>query len=204
MGKRVFLKKKRNANNRREKPIMLIVSEGRNVTERQYFLSFQDRNGKYTIKFPKTGHVTDPVNLLKEANLYWEKYELLEDKGDKAYVVIDLDCLDDRANIINRLAINNNVKFIVSNPCVEVWFLLHYRYSTFAYNSGNDVKRDMRNFIPGYEESMDVANILRPQIACAMNNVRRLKQHFQGTEWVSPQCNPMTDIYRVIEELEII
>ena len=62
MADRNFQKKKRNDVKRKRKPVMLITAEGRNKTEKQYFNSFQDQHGKYSIRFA-TGLETDPVGM---------------------------------------------------------------------------------------------------------------------------------------------
>ena len=49
MADRNFQKKKRNDVKRKRKPVMLITAEGRNKTEKQYFNSFQDQHGKYSL-----------------------------------------------------------------------------------------------------------------------------------------------------------
>jgi hypothetical protein len=61
---RNFQKKKRNDVKRKRKPVMLITAEGRNKTEKQYFSSFQDQHGKYSIRFAAEFE-TDPVGMLK-------------------------------------------------------------------------------------------------------------------------------------------
>lgn len=89
MADRNFQKKKRNDVKRKRKPVMLITAEGRNKTEKQYFNSFQDQHGKYSIRFA-TGLETDPVGMLKAMEKAWKKNELSEKDGDKAYIVLGL------------------------------------------------------------------------------------------------------------------
>lgn len=60
---RSFSRKKRNTITRRQKPLILIIAEGRNVTESQYFRHFQEQHADYNIKVLIPGHVTDPSGL---------------------------------------------------------------------------------------------------------------------------------------------
>lgn len=87
MASRNFQKKKRNEVKRKRKSVMLITAEGRNKTEKQYFSSFQNQYSKYCIRFVK-GLETDPLGMLKTMKRTWEKNELSEIDGDKAYIVL--------------------------------------------------------------------------------------------------------------------
>lgn len=46
---RSFSRKKRNTATRRQKPLILIIAEGQNVTESQYFRHFQEQHADYNI-----------------------------------------------------------------------------------------------------------------------------------------------------------
>ena len=88
---RAFEKKKRNTEIRKQKPVILIVAEGENVTESQYFKSFQTQNAKCNIRITLAKHVTDPEGMFKAVQMKWKELGLDARKGDKAYVVLDLD-----------------------------------------------------------------------------------------------------------------
>lgn len=205
MADRHFSKKKRNAENRKQKPVMLITAEGKNKTEQKYFTSFQSQRGKYSIKFIKTSNETDPEGMQKSLDAYWRNNDLSEKNGDKAYIVLDLDCDARKAKKIEELKRkSSNIQFAVSNPCIEVWFLLHFVYSTHQFLDSKEPKRELRKFIEGYEESMDVSEILRPSLTVAMERAERLEKYHEdiGSKWVSAGCNPMTDVPGIIKELE--
>jgi len=47
---------------------------------------------------------------------------------------------------IQQLEAKNSVeKFIVSNPSFEVWYLLHYEYSTRSYINADAVIKELKN-----------------------------------------------------------
>src|SRR5574344_1461264 len=100
MADRNFQKKKRNDVNRQKKPVILITAEGRNKTEKQYFNSFQEKHGKYVIRFANTGLETDPYGLLKAMEKAWKKNELSEKDSDKAYIVLDMDCKPEKIQLV--------------------------------------------------------------------------------------------------------
>ena len=59
----------------------------------------------------------------------WNELELEEDIGDKGFIVLDIDNDERKAIKVYELIQNNkypSIRFIVSNPAFEVWFLLHF------------------------------------------------------------------------------
>lgn len=206
MADRNFQKKKRDDIKRKRKPVMLIAAEGKNKTEKLYFTSFQDQHGKYSIRFA-TGLETDPVGLLKAVEKSWEKNELSVKDGDKAYIVLDMDCKPEKIQLVKELQKRSkNIKFIPSNPCIEVWFILHYTYTTRQFKDGKEPKKELEKHIPGYEESMDISEIIRPKITDAKKNIELLRKHYDalGVVWGDAGCNPMTDVAEVLEEMEVL
>lgn len=206
MADRSFQKKERNVVKRKRKPVMLITAEGRNKTEKQYFNSFQDQHGKYSIRFA-TGLETDPVGMLKAMEKAWKKNELSEKDGDKAYIVLDMDCKPEKIQLVKGLQKKaKNIRFIVSNPCIEVWFILHFIYTTHQFKDSKEPKKELAKYILGYEESMDISAILRPMLNNAEKHLEQLKGYYEtlGVIWGDADCNPMTDIIEVLEELEVL
>lgn len=206
MADRNFQKKKRNDVKRKRKPVMLITAEGRNKTEKQYFNSFQDQHGKYSIRFA-TGLETDPFGMLKAMEKAWKKNELSEKDGDKAYIVLDMDCKTEKIQLVKELQKKSkNIQFIVSNPCIEVWFILHFIYTTHQFKDSKEPKKELAKYIPGYDESMDISAILRPMLNDAEKHLEQLKGYYEtlGVAWGDADCNPMTDIVEVLEELEVL
>ena len=206
MANRYFQKKKRNDVRRTRKPVMLIAAEGRNKTEKQYFSSFQDQHGNYSIRFA-TGLETDPVGMLKAMEKAWKKNELSEKDGDKAYIVLDMDCKPEKIQLVKELKKKSkNIRFIVSNPCIEVWFILHYIYTTHQFKDSKEPKKELAKYIPAYEESMDISAIIRPMLNDAKKHLEQLKGYYEnlGVAWGDAECNPMTDIDEVLKELKVL
>ena len=199
---RSFSKKKRGSENRRRKPVILIIAEGRNVTESLYFKSFQEQRSDFNIKILRPGHVTDPNGMLQKLLGYWEQYEMDGDNGDKAFIVLDLDCNSEKGKQIRKLECKSNAaQFIVSNPCFEVWFLLHFRYSAKSYRIGNQAVQELRNYIPKYEKNLDVAPLLADKLDTAMNNAAKLTKYYADNVWPSDSCNPRTDVPIIIDAI---
>jgi hypothetical protein len=198
---RMFSKKIRKVT-RKKKPVILFIAEGKNVTESQYFTSFQKQHNGFSIQILTTDHSTDPKRLFQKITRYWKDKELDEKQGDIGFIVLDLDCNSDKANLIRELSKKNSfIKFIVSNPCFEVWFLLHFKYTTHTYASSSETVRALRNYISNYEKNMSVAEAIADKLENAMTNAGKLKKYFEeiGAEWPSEMCNPCTDVPIVID-----
>lgn len=201
---RKFSKKARDKSIRKTKPVILIIAEGTNQTESQYFYSFQHQNAGYIIKVLCTGHKTDPAGMLTKIESYWIENGFDTERGDMAFVLVDIDCKEEKAKLIRLLAMKSAIaRFIVSNPCFEEWFLLHFRYSTKAFSSGNAVVDELKKYIPGYEKNKDISGIILPGLADAIGNAQRLRQYHQdnGHIWPSKDCNPYSDADIVIEAI---
>ena len=67
---RKFDKKQRNTHKRNPKPVIAIVTEGENVTETQYFNSFNTQHSGCIIKIVRAGGKTDPEKLPAQLT-YW-------------------------------------------------------------------------------------------------------------------------------------
>ncbi len=202
---RNFSVKPRNTGRRAPKPILLLVAEGHNVTETLYFKQFQKQHALYNIKIITPGSVTDPEGMLEKLEKYWLRNELDFMKGDRGFVVLDLDCDDKKAKLIEKLEASSKIaQFVVSNPCFEIWFLLHYKYTTHVYLSGAEVIRDLRNYIADYEKNKDISKLLSDKTETAFQNAIKLTRHYDklGYKWPSNKGNPRTDVPVIINAIK--
>ena len=199
---RSFSSKKRNRQNRKEKPLMIITAEGKNETEARYFNNFKTADCPYIIKFHKAGHLTDPTKLAESIRKRWDAEEADVRTGDMAFVVVDLDNKEDKAKEIQQLEAKNRVeRFIVSNPSFEVWFLLHYEYSTRSYMNANAVIKELRKHYPGYEKASDMYLLLKGKMGDAIANAEKLEGHHKEEKHQHPDisCNPYTDVHKIVK-----
>lgn len=207
---RSFTIKDPDKGNRREKPFILIVAEGKNnKTETNYFNSFIKPNSKYVLYVHGTGGPTDPGHMKKTLEALWSHYDMSADNGDFGYIVLDLDCEDEKASKIKLLKkdLERNVSFIVSNPCFEVWFLLHYQNSAGSFMSSDKVIDELKKHIPGYDKALDVSKSIDDSRDEALCNADRIINECksQNLDWPSNACNPRTDvpvIFHVLQKIE--
>ena len=202
---RSFSSKKRNRQNRKEKPMILITAEGRNETEAKYFNGFRTPDCPYIIKFHKAGHLTDPTKLAESIRKRWDDEDADVRTGDMAFVIVDLDNKESKAKEIRQLEAKKRVeKFIVSNPSFEVWYLLHYEYSTRSYMNADAAIRELRKHYPGYEKTSDMYPLLKDKMGEAIDNAEKLETYHKAEEHPHPdvKCNPYTDVHKLVNLLK--
>lgn len=201
---RSFSVKKRDSFVKTPKPLLLLIAEGKNITEAQYFRQFQRQHSTFNIKILTPGSATDPEKMLETLERYWKQYDMTFEKGDKGFVVLDLDCSEKKAQLIEKLEYGTKIaRFIVSNPCFEVWFVLHFRYSTHVYSDGNEVIKELKQHIPEYQKNTEVKKSLSGMLDTALENARKLVDYYEemGYHWPSVECNPRTDVPEIIYEI---
>ena len=196
--------RKRNIQSRKSKRVILVAYEGNNKTEKNYFSNFSGRDKDFIIK-PVPGNETDPISLVKQIIQKSKDLalDLLED--DKAYSVFDADVKPEKNAQINKaikLAQDNNIIPIVSTPCVELWFLLHFKYTTAIVNC-NDVINRLKRYYPKYEKNCNIYPELKAKINSAMINSKKLENYqLQNNRRLQTvEANPYTEMYKIVEEL---
>ena len=199
---RQFSTKKRGTGKIPTNPVIVLVVEGHNVTETLYFRQFNRPHTGYSIKVLASGSSTDPEGMLANLDRFWLTNDLNPEKGDRGFIVLDLDCDDRKGRLIKKLEEKSEIAhFVVSNPCFEVWFLLHFRYTTHALNGSAETIRELRRYISDYEKNRDISEILAGQTDTAYENAKKLIRYFEenGARWPSNECNPRTDIPEILD-----
>lgn len=192
----------RNQQNRNPKKVILVAYEGNNKTEKNYLNNFKNRNEDYIIK-PVPGNETDPINLVEQTinKINELGIDLMED--DKAFCIFDTDANPDKEEQVLKaieLAKDKNIVPIISTPCVELWFLLHYDYSTAIIDNDAVIKK-LKKFYPKYEKNCNIFPSIKNKTYTAIDNAKRLeKYHLQNKKRLhSVEANPYTEMYKIVE-----
>ena len=193
----------RNRKNRKTKENILFEFEGNNKTEEMYFRNFQKRGNPYNIKFAY-GHDTNPVGMVKSLISYMKKEDISIENDDKIYCVFDADIDHNKQKRIDeaiKLASENGIEIIMSTPSFELWYRLHYSYTSKVYSSNKELINDLKNYIPVYKKSLDIYDIIKDKTDFAVDNSKRLEkeQIENGKEINNISCNPYTAVYKPVE-----
>ncbi len=204
MPMRVFAEKQRGNPVRKTKAVYLIIAEGNNKTETLYFSHFQEQGKDYYLRFVKAGSGTDADTLYRRLVKKWNEEGLSDKDGDKGFVILDIDGDQVKAQkVMNLIKTNKHsgISFIVSNPTFEVWFLLHYIFTTKYYDNGDKVIRDLKKHIPDYDKGQDTYEYVQTLTIDALKNAERLANQYRNVQWPSADCNPRTDVNLLVEML---
>jgi hypothetical protein len=186
------------AKKRKQRDIVIIVCQGKQ-TEPNYFKHFKN-DSNFVLHIKKRAE--DPVSLVKYAK-YLKEVEFDIGPKDRVYCVYDVDNTSDEAlNIAKKNASQYGISSCISNPCFELWYLLHFIYSTSCLDSYDDVKNELLKYISYYEKNKDVFERLISKQSCAIENAKKLEKHHTREEIKSiRRRNPSTHVYDVVEYL---
>ncbi len=194
----------RDKQNRKTKRVILVSFEGKNKTENIYLNNYANRDNNYNIKIVY-GNETDPINLVNQTIKKIKDLEL-DLTYDVAYCIFDTDVDKNKEKSIEEaisIANENNIIPIISNPCVEIWFLLHYEYTTSKMNN-NEVINRLKRYNSHYKKSYNIYKDIELKTEIAIKNAKKLeKEHIKNNiKLQSLESNPYTEIYKVVEELK--
>jgi RloB-like protein len=197
---------KKNASLRRRRAFreprarFLIVCEG-TVTEPLYFKEIRrTERGLIELEIvpagvPKTV-VERAVQMKKESQR--EAHSRRDDnlKYDHVWCVFDV---DEHAFVpeAKQQALANAIDVAVSNPCFELWLLLHFQDQT-AHVERDRVQRLCREHMPGYDKAPP-CDALMPRRSQAIERASQLES-WQASRGNAGE-NPSTGVHRLIQQI---
>jgi hypothetical protein len=106
---------------------VVIAAEGRD-TENIYFEAMKSELAAENVRVEvlhRGDNKSSPENVYKQIHGFMEQYTIEQD--DELWVVVDHDKWTDKmlSSIAQYCSQNANQKFCLSNPCFELWLLLH-------------------------------------------------------------------------------
>ena len=189
---------------RKQKSKILIAAEGKNKSEKTYFSNFEDGKKTYNITYAR-GNNTDPLKLVKMLIKEIDELKLDLQDDDVAYCIFDTDVDPNKNKIIEeaiQLARKNNIKIITSSPCFELWFLLHYDYTTANMDSEEVIKR-LKEYYPKYEKNINIYPDIIKEIDLAIDRAKKLEKYQtdNNRRIGTVEANPNTEVYKIVEYL---
>ncbi len=127
---------------------------------------------------------------------------------DRAFCVIDRDGHESYARAIARAegyASRENdrvpMRTIISDPCVEYWFLVHFEAVTRPMRNCDDVIHALRAHVPGYAHgSPQIIEALLPLTDAAVRNARWVRREHARSD----AANPVTHMDELINYLKAL
>lgn len=147
---------RRRAPFRKARPRLLVVCEGA-VTEAEYF---RDLTGR--VRTPLVEVVIDagrgvPATLVdlaiawkRNSNALAQSRRDVNEKFDQVWCVFDID-EHPKISEARQKARSNGIRLAESNPCFELWALLHYQDQT-AYIDRATLRKRLQRHLPGYDK----------------------------------------------------
>lgn len=208
---------RRGSKPRRTKPVILIVTEGEK-SEPKYFEHFRTRQNNVEVRVvpnSKNGGKTDYLNLIRKASRICKDDDLSPKSGDSVWIVADGDVNYQAADAIKKknaaltqaraTAEKEAYSLLISNPCFELWYLLHLRYTTAHLPDYDAVKKALEQAgIKNYEKHNDLYEQLASETIEAIKRAKRLETHQVENGFTLPlgiDANPFTEVYRLMENL---
>ena len=192
---------------RKEKRLVIYAAEGHNKTERNYVDSMKSefRNISFIMSHDSS---TDPIGMVRGLLKEMRCQGFSLDKGDRAFCFIDSDCNREKDRQIaeaEAIARKHGIVLIVSNPCIELWYLCHFRKSLGIYQKNKDVMDDLRTVISDYEKSDEgMYQKLKDRLEGAKEVARRCEMECTGKGYRihTADFSPSTEAYKFIEAVE--
>lgn len=190
---------KKQSYKRQRSPILLLVCEGKNKTERKYFSHYKVRELPHRLEI-RDSEATDVMGMARRAANLYKEYQMDPKIGDLVFCLIDLDLRRDKYDAYLKAQQRYpQIKFIVSNPCFEIWLLYHFTENPKAECSSQAVKEQMKKYVPDYNEAMDVYEQydLQDKYAVAINRSEKKNAHYEADK-ILVDCNPYTEVQDLI------
>lgn len=175
-----------------------MVCEGR-ITEPDYIRGFERwvRSATVVVEIPREhGAPRTLVRVAKERKREAEREARRQ--GDPALAYDQVWCVfdvDEHPNLGDALqmARDNGIHLAVSNPCFELWLLLHFRDSP-GTRDRHDLQHLLRAYLVGYDKHLDFGDAA-PGVCVADERTRRLDEHAERLD--EPGSNPTTGMWRL-------
>ena len=150
-------------------PNIFILTEGE--TEKIYFNHLKERGCNYSLHIQVFGG-NDPLKMVKRCNEIFKNRSMSRRMGDHAFCVMDVDyCDTDEFRKAYDYAERNGIRIVLSNPCFEVFFLLHFTDSIPDLTS-REMKNEVSEYISGYRETGDYWYLLLGKQEIALKRSR--------------------------------
>jgi len=178
--------------------IELIVCEG-SITEPAYFRSLKGTLRLHAVKVEVVGlRQSRPIDVVDHAISKKKEYE-------KVWCVVDVEIPPHRTlnEAWEKARETDGLELILTNPCIEYWFLLHFKKHTAPFDNNNDVMNALTAVQKSYKKNRIGFDILEPRIATAIKHSKEVLEEKRCGEYLR-DCNPSAHVHKIVEHLRNI
>lgn len=196
---------------RQTKPVFYLIFEGgkkKNQTEKNFFAAVSKEQNRVIFKPYSGGTATDLQSMIGYAKQCVGKIAKEDRLRDRVLVFFDLDMDPRERKKRIQLALKNEtdlIRFIPSSPCFEIWYLLHFEYTSAYIRSFEELEPRLKKYIPDYEKSKAYLKKLNGLRTKAVENCRKL---FRDADESDHQAcfqklldHSGTIVYQIIEQI---
>jgi len=180
----------------RDARIFVIAVEGEK-TEAQYFSLFESTRVHVEVLPAGPAGLSAPKQVLERLVKFEEQFDL--DADDERWLVVDVDrqrgqFLDE----VTQVARESGYGLAVSNPCFELWLLLHFRDADPSDTDCAAVVNRLHSHVGGYHKARLRLEAYTPDRTREAVARARTLEGGQNTRW--PDF-PGTHVFKVVERL---
>ena len=179
--------------------VLRVLTEGER-TEPDYLCVWVRRNARVHLDFAERGMTPGALVRLAKKHLGDQPRKRAARDFDEIWCVFDTDEHENLANAMEE-ARQCGIQVAVSNPCFELWLVLHVREQT-AYISRHDVQR-LSNEL-GLSDGKRIADAARNTLVeafpTATERAQALDRRHAGNNRPA-RSNPSTDVWRLVDQL---
>jgi len=208
--KRKAKKLERNKPTRKRYDKVLIVCEG-SKTEPNYFNELKDHYEIDTANIMISGECgSDPVSVVRHGEELFRQSARLNDPFDKVYCVFDRDKhtnFDEAVTVLNSLKPAEVFTAITSTPCFELWFILHFTYTSSPLESngnkscGARTLQELERYWPDYSKGL---NGSFSHLFGQLETAKAFSSQLLAESEKNGSKNPLTTVHQLVAYLQNI
>jgi hypothetical protein len=96
---------------------------------------------------------------------------------------------------------DNGIRLAISNPSIELWFLLHFTDQT-AYVHRAAAMRALRDYVPDYDKHFGTLSPLEGRYKIARTRALQLAKKHDGDGTTFPDDNPSSNVWELVDSLD--
>lgn len=181
---------RRRPRSREERPAILVYC-GALRTERDYFTGLKRALGRTAVTVEVRGDGKSPKQLMRRAAEFRDQRP---GKFTEVWCVVDVDEFDIAAAIAE--ATRERIHMAVSNPCFELWLLLHHADCRAHCAGYSEVAARLKKYVPTYDKSRLDFTVYAAGVSDAIKRARDL-----APPPGEPLRNPSTSVWRLVETI---